>query len=62
MRAGPAGNDRDVDDVEKPKIINVGKENAAQDGRGENAGKKMRENDLLLRTTGISRNPGPRSK
>jgi len=28
----------------------------------KNAGKKMRENDLLLRTTGISRNPGPRSK
>jgi len=40
MRAGPAGNDRDVDDVEKPKIINVGKENAAQDGRGEKCGKE----------------------
>jgi len=61
MRAGPAGNDRDVEDVEKPKIINVEKENGKMAGV-KNAGKKMRENDLLLRTTGISRNPGIRSK
>jgi len=57
MRAGPAGNDWDVEDVEKPKIINVEKGNAAQDGRGEKCGKE----DARKRPV-ISRNPGPRSK